>query len=115
MKRTSALSGLIGLVLLLFGILGYLLTGGAFASLFAGLNVVAGVFAIIGWMVSSRGTLGTMAGARSTRYGTNAAVYSVAFIGVLIAINYLGVKHHRQFDLTANRAFSLSPQNLYST
>ncbi|HVC44991.1 MAG TPA: Gldg family protein [Candidatus Binataceae bacterium] len=112
MKRTSALSGLIGLVLLLFGILGYLLTGGAFASLFAGLNVVAGVFAIIGWMVSSRGTLGTMAGARSTRYGTNAAVYSVAFIGVLIAINYLGVKHHRQFDLTANRAFSLSPQSL---
>jgi len=112
MKRTSALSGIIGIIFLLFAMLGYLLTAGGFTRLFSGVNLLAGVIALVGWMVSSRGSIGTMAGARTTRYGANAAVYSLAFIGVLVAINYLSVRYHRQFDLTAQNAFSLSPQSL---
>ena len=112
MKRTSALSGLIGIVFLLFGTLAYVLTAGGFARLFAGVNLLAGVIALAGWLVSSRGSIGTIAGSRSTRYGANAAIYSLAFLGVLVAINYLSVKYHRQFDLTAENAFSLSPQSL---
>jgi len=29
-----------------------------------------------------------------------------------VAINYLSVRFHRQFDLTAQNAFSLSPQSI---
>ena len=63
-------------------------------------------------MVSSRGSIGTMAGARTTRYGTNAAIYSLAFLGLLVAVNYLSVRYHRQFDLTTENAFSLSRQSI---
>src|SRR5580698_5605445 len=112
MKRTSALSGIIGIIFILFASLGYILTAGGFARLFSFVNLMAGVIAIAGWLVSSRGSIGTMAGARTTRYGANAAVYSLAFVGVLVAVNYLAVRYHRQFDLTSQNAFSLSPQSL---
>jgi ABC-type uncharacterized transport system involved in gliding motility auxiliary subunit len=112
MRRTSALTGLLGIVLLSFGIIGYALTSGAFARLFILINLVGGGLAIISWLVSSWGSLGTLAGSRTTRYGANAAIYSAAFIGLLIAINYLAATYHRQFDLTAEKAFSLSPQSL---
>jgi ABC-type uncharacterized transport system involved in gliding motility auxiliary subunit len=112
MRRTSALTGLLGLVLLAFGIIGYALTSGSVARLFIFINLIGGAFALIGWLTASWGTLGEMAGSRSTRYGANAALYSVAFIGLLIAINYLAAHYPHQFDLTAEKVFSLSPQSL---
>jgi ABC-type uncharacterized transport system involved in gliding motility auxiliary subunit len=112
MKRTSALSGLIGLVLLLFGSLGYLLTSGGFARLYIFINLLGALFTLAGWLISSWGTLGAMAGSRTTRYGANAAVYSLAFIGLLVAVNYLSATYDRQFDMTAEKTFSLSPQSV---
>jgi ABC-type uncharacterized transport system involved in gliding motility auxiliary subunit len=112
MKRTSALSGIVGIIFILFATLGYILTAGGFARLFSGVNLLAGVIALAGWLVSSRGSLGSMAGARKTRYGTNAAIYTLVFLGVLVAINYLSVRFHRQFDLTTQNAYSLSPQSI---
>jgi ABC-type uncharacterized transport system involved in gliding motility auxiliary subunit len=111
MKRTSALTGLLGLVLLSFGIIGYALTSGGFARFFILVNLLGGAIAIIGWLVASWGQLGSMAGSRRTRYGANAAIYSLAFIGLLIAVNYLAARYHRRFDLTAEKVFSLSPQS----
>jgi ABC-type uncharacterized transport system involved in gliding motility auxiliary subunit len=112
MKRTSALTGLLGLVLLAFGIIGYALTSGGVARLFILINLFGGGFALIGWLTASWGSLGELAGSRSTRYGANAALYTGAFIGLLIAINYLVARHPYQFDLTAEKVFSLSPQSL---
>lgn len=112
MKRSSALSGLIGLVLLSFGTLGYVLTSGGFARLFIFVNLLGGLFAVIGWLTSSWGSIGALAGSRATRYGANAAIYSIAFIGLLIAVNYLAATYHRQFDMTSEKAYSLSPQTL---
>ena len=114
MKRTSALSGIIGIIFLLFGSLGYVLTTGGLARLFSAANLLAGVIALSGWLVASRGSLGTMAGARTTRYGANAAVYSLthSWRCVLVAVNYLAARYHRQFDLTSQNVFSLSPQSI---
>ena len=66
----------------------------------------------IGWISSSWGNLGALAGKRTTRYGANAALYSLAFIFLLIAVNYLASRYPHQFDLTVEKAFSLSPQSL---
>ncbi len=112
MRRTSALTGLLGLVLLAFGIIGYALTSGGFARLFIFINLIGGAFALIGWLTASWGSLGELSGSRSTRYGVNAALYSSAFIGLLIAVNYLTARYPRQFDMTSEKAFSLSPQSL---
>ena len=81
MRRTSALTGLLGLVLLAFGIVGYALTSGGFARLFILLNLIGGAVGLIGWLTASWGRLGELAGSRSTRYGANAALYTGAFIG----------------------------------
>jgi ABC-type uncharacterized transport system involved in gliding motility auxiliary subunit len=111
MRRTSALTGLLGLVLLAFGIIGYALTSGGVARLFILVNLIGGAFTLIGWLTTSWGSLGELAGSRTTRYGANAALYSAAFIGLLIAINYLAAHYPHQFDLTAEKVFSLSPQS----
>ncbi len=112
MKRTSALTGLLGLVLLAFGIIGYALTSGGVARLFISVNLIGGTFALVAWLTSSWGRLSELAGSRSTRYGANAALYSAAFVGVLIAINYLAKRYPYQFDLTVEKVFSLSPQSV---
>jgi ABC-type uncharacterized transport system involved in gliding motility auxiliary subunit len=62
--------------------------------------------------VASWGTLGTLAGSRATRYGTNAAIYSIAFVVLLVAVNYLAATYHRQFDMTSQQVYSLSPQTI---
>jgi gliding motility-associatede transport system auxiliary component len=98
--------------LLAFGIIGYALTSGGVARLFIFVNLLGGAFAVTGWLTTSWNRLGELAGSRSTRYGANAALYSAAFIGLLIAINYLAARYPRQFDLTAEKVFSLSPQSI---
>jgi len=112
MKRTTGLAGLLGIVLLAFGIIGFGLVSGGFAGLFIFINLVGGAFALIGWLISNWGSIGGMAGRRTTRYGANAAIYSAAFILLLIAVNFLATRHHRQFDLTAQKVYSLSPQSI---
>jgi len=34
------------------------------------------------------------------------------FLGIMILVNFLSARHHRRFDVTANRQNSLSPQTL---
>ncbi|HZO83276.1 MAG TPA: Gldg family protein [Candidatus Binataceae bacterium] len=108
MQRSRAWAGLVAIVFLFFALISYVV--GA-ANYFL-LNLILGVFALVLWATSSRETFGTLIGHRATRYGANAVVYSVGFVGLLVAINYILSLHHRRFDLTAERIFSLSPQSL---
>src|SRR5271154_404539 len=108
MGRSSVLAGLLGLVLLIFAAIDYV-AAPQFRFFFL-LNLVAGVFAIIIWATSSRTTFTSMAGRRA-RYGANAAIYSIAFVALLVAVNFISSKHHYRFDLTADKMFTLSPQS----
>ncbi len=110
MRRTSALAGIIGLVLLIFGLVDYFIATGF--RVFVAVNLVAGAFAIVLWATSSRDALAGMVGRRSTRYGANAIVYTAAFIGVLVAVNYLSSRYHRRFDATEQGVFSLASQSV---
>ena len=47
---------------------------------------------------------------RQTRYGTLAATSVLVVLGILIAINYIGAKQNKRWDVTANQVFSLSDQ-----
>ncbi len=49
---------------------------------------------------------------RTTRYGSNAAVMSVALIGILILLNYLGGRYHYRYDATELKEHTLSPQSV---
>ena len=47
---------------------------------------------------------------RQARYGTLAGVSVLVVLGILIAINYIGSRQNKRWDLTANKQFSLSDQ-----
>src|ERR1700704_4218108 len=47
---------------------------------------------------------------RQARYGTLMGVSVLVVLGILIAINYIGARHNKRWDLTANKQFSLSDQ-----
>lgn len=112
MRRSAALYGILGLVLLTFAGVDYFITRGSGLQLFVWVNLVGGVFAIVLWITSSRSNLSALASGRSARYGANAVIYSVAYIGVLVAINYISSLHHTRLDLTAEKVFSLSSQSV---
>jgi ABC-type uncharacterized transport system involved in gliding motility auxiliary subunit len=48
---------------------------------------------------------------RQARYGTLAASSIFIALGVLIAVNYVGKRENKRWDLTANKQFSLSDQS----
>lgn len=46
---------------------------------------------------------------RGARYGSNALIISIAFIGIVALINFMGMRYHWHQDVTANQSFTLSP------
>ncbi len=49
---------------------------------------------------------------RVARYGSNAAIMSLAFIGILVLVNFMSDRYHRRFDLTESKQYSLAPQTV---
>jgi ABC-type uncharacterized transport system involved in gliding motility auxiliary subunit len=49
---------------------------------------------------------------RGARYGTVSIVSILVFLGVLVAVNYLGTRQSKRWDLTANQVYSLSDQTV---
>jgi len=47
---------------------------------------------------------------RRARYGTLTGVSVLAVLGILVAVNYIGARQNKRWDLTTNKAFSLSDQ-----
>src|ERR1700716_2088153 len=48
---------------------------------------------------------------RQARYGRLAATSVLIVLGILVAINYIGARQNKRWDLTANKQFSLSDQS----
>jgi ABC-type uncharacterized transport system involved in gliding motility auxiliary subunit len=49
---------------------------------------------------------------RSTQYSANTLATLVVFLVVLGLVNFLGVRHHKRFDLTTSKMFSISEQTV---
>lgn len=47
---------------------------------------------------------------RQARYGSNFLVLTIAFVGILVVINYLGYTNTQRLDLTEDKEFSLAPE-----
>ena len=50
--------------------------------------------------------------ARPVAFGANAALASLAFVGIMVLLNILAARHSWRWDVTAERRFSLAPQTL---
>ena len=114
MRRSNSLLGLVGLVLLLFAMVAAVFTRGrsSIDVLYIFINGLFGLFAVIAYLSAGLENLRGMLTQRSTRYGANALLASLVFVGVLGLLNYISTRHHHRFDLTEQGVFSLSPQSV---
>ncbi len=113
MRRSNALLGLIGLVLLLFAGVAAVFTQArsGIDVLYIFINGLFGLFALIAYLSAGLEHLRSVVSERSTRYGANVLIGSFAFLAVLAIVSYLSTRHHHRFDLTEQGVFSLSPQS----
>jgi ABC-type uncharacterized transport system involved in gliding motility auxiliary subunit len=49
---------------------------------------------------------------RGAKYGTMSIVSVIVFLAILVAVNYLGTRQSKRWDLTANQVYSLSDQTI---
>lgn len=49
---------------------------------------------------------------RQARYGSNAILFAIAFIGIVVVINYLVFKNPQRWDLTENQQYTLTPETI---
>jgi gliding motility-associatede transport system auxiliary component len=73
------------------------------------LLIAGGVFVLASLGLNYRAILSYFS-QRSSKLGANTLVGAVAVLGILGLLNFLGVRHHKRFDLTAEKLYTLSDQ-----
>jgi ABC-type uncharacterized transport system involved in gliding motility auxiliary subunit len=107
--RYASLLGLLGLVVLGFGLAARLILG--IDSLLVWAHIVGGGLCLLAYLAFGFESFRAMLGQRSTRYGASAALYSVLFVVLIAGINYVGYRRHHRWDVTEGGVYTLSPQS----
>ena len=71
---------------------------------------IAGLVCTLLYILSQWREIGQAFAGRQARFGTLAAASVAVVLAILVAINYLGTRHNKRWDLTAARQFSLADQ-----
>lgn len=72
----------------------------------------AGAVLIISYgLLRPREVAAALTGRRAI-YGGNALLMSVAFLGILVTLNFLAARYHKRFDLTENKRYTLSQETI---
>jgi ABC-type uncharacterized transport system involved in gliding motility auxiliary subunit len=71
---------------------------------------IAGLVCTLLYILSQWREIGQAFAGRQARFGTLAAASVLVVLAILVAINYLGTRHNKRWDLTAARQFSLADQ-----
>lgn len=72
--------------------------------------LIAGGVLVLVWLVLGFGGVIGFFSKRSSRLGTNTGVLVIAVLAILVFLNYLGYRHHKTFDLTSEKLYTLSDQ-----
>jgi ABC-type uncharacterized transport system involved in gliding motility auxiliary subunit len=70
----------------------------------------AGLVCLLIYILGQWRDIAKLFSGRQARYGTLSAVSVLIVLGILVAINYIGSRQNKRWDLTANQQFSLSDQ-----
>ena len=109
-RRVAPYAGMGG-GLLLFAAAGLLLVTGRVNAALIWLLVAAGLLLIFFIAADPERVMQLLSG-RQARYGTNAGLMTVAFIGIFIILNFLATQHNQQWDLTSNGQYTLSSSTI---
>jgi ABC-type uncharacterized transport system involved in gliding motility auxiliary subunit len=78
------------------------------------LQICLGLF-VIGlaiYVALDPGAIRTALTGRQARYGSNTLILTMAFLGILVVINYLAYKNTKRWDLTADQSNTLAKETL---
>jgi ABC-type uncharacterized transport system involved in gliding motility auxiliary subunit len=101
--------GPLGIIVLIFGIIAGLITG-TWTSLYVMAHVILGGMMLGLYLFTHIDSLRDAVGGRRAKYGTNAIVYTLLTMGVIVAINYVAAQREWRLDVTNDAIFSLAPQ-----
>src|ERR1051326_4089864 len=101
-------TGYLGVALLVAGYLRYSVLE-TLDTISKSLLIAGGVLTLAGLVLNFRAIRNSF-GRRSTRLGTNMAGITGAAVGILALLNFLGYRHHKRVDVTAEKLYSLSDQ-----
>jgi ABC-type uncharacterized transport system involved in gliding motility auxiliary subunit len=73
------------------------------------LLIAGGVFVLAAVVLGFRGIVRTLSG-RTAQRGANTTLLTLAVIAILVVINFVGFRHHKTFDLTAEKLYTVSDQ-----
>jgi ABC-type uncharacterized transport system involved in gliding motility auxiliary subunit len=71
----------------------------------------AGLACMVVYILSQWREIAGFFTSRQARYGTLAASSVLIFVGILVAVNYIGKRQNKRWDLTAAKQYSLSDQS----
>jgi ABC-type uncharacterized transport system involved in gliding motility auxiliary subunit len=78
---------------------------------FSEILLIAGVVLVLASIVLGLPNIIGYFSKRSSQLGTNTTILTVAVIGILVAVNYVGYTYHKRFDMTSEHLYTLSPQS----
>ncbi len=106
-NEIGKLAAMIGTALLISGLVRYSVLNLWGANLW--LVIGGAILLVVGLVLNVEGVKAFFTG-RSGKLGTNTAVLTLAVLGILVIANFLGYRHHKRIDLTAEGLYSLSDQ-----
>jgi len=107
-RELARFAGALGLALLVAGYIRYTVLEEF--QLANKILLIAGGVLVLAWVVLDFATIIGFFGKRSSKLGTNTSVLVIAVLAILVFINYLGFRHHKTFDLTSEKLYTLSDQ-----
>ena len=99
----------LGIALLIASYVRYSLQGELM--LFSEILLIAGGVLVLGSIALGFPNVRNYFSKRSSQLGTNTTILTVAVIGILVVVNYLGYKYHKSVDMTSEQLYTLSPQS----
>jgi ABC-type uncharacterized transport system involved in gliding motility auxiliary subunit len=107
----------------IFGIIGWIGTALVFGAVavrmfhpewnqYATYAAWAGLVSVLIYMAGQWRDVAQFYKGRGAQYGTMSIVSIIVFLGILVAVNYLGTRQNKRWDLTANQVYSLSDQTI---
>jgi len=115
METALRFCGYIGSILILFGIVGGVIVGSFIEQPLLFLHLLVGVLCIGAWVVTSGVKSLTEARqvvtGRTARFGFNAALYTLVFVGLLVVANIFVILNEKRWDLTEQGVYSLSDKS----